>query len=253
MPFALKTIESLLAEAPEHRGMLLSAASGFAQYSYGWVQMPADFREARKPGARRRRCGSARRNCTCEPATTVCAGIELRHSGFSKAMRGTTDEANAAIARLDREDLPFLYWTAAPWGAAISLFKNDPALSSSIPIVEALLRRGLELDETYEEGGFHELLMAFEAGSASVGGSMAEAEEHLRRAAELSRGGRASVFVNQAELLAVPRQDKAAFEAALAKALAVDLDAFPESRLANVLAQRRARWLLGRTADLFVD
>jgi hypothetical protein len=27
----------------------------------------------------------------------------------------------------------------------------------------------------------------------------------------------------------------------------------PESRVANLIAQRRARWLLGRTTELFVE
>jgi hypothetical protein len=32
VPFSLKLIESLLAESPNHRGLLLAAASGFTQY-----------------------------------------------------------------------------------------------------------------------------------------------------------------------------------------------------------------------------
>src|SRR5207247_766810 len=34
VPFSLKLIESLLAESPNHRGMLLAASSGFTQYAY---------------------------------------------------------------------------------------------------------------------------------------------------------------------------------------------------------------------------
>ena len=34
LPFALKTIETLLAEAPEHQGLLLSACESYNQYSY---------------------------------------------------------------------------------------------------------------------------------------------------------------------------------------------------------------------------
>ena len=42
MPFSLKLMESVLAETPEHRGLLLSLASGFTQYGYGFVQLDAD-------------------------------------------------------------------------------------------------------------------------------------------------------------------------------------------------------------------
>src|SRR5262245_44894779 len=47
IPFGLKTVESLLAEAPRHRGLLYAASSGFTQYAYGFVQQEADFVEAR--------------------------------------------------------------------------------------------------------------------------------------------------------------------------------------------------------------
>jgi predicted anti-sigma-YlaC factor YlaD len=36
-------------------------------------------------------------------------------------------------------------------------------------------------------------------------------------------------------------------------ALAVNVDAAPEYRLANIVAQQRARWLLSRIDDLFVE
>ena len=44
-PFSLKLMESLLAETPRHRGLLLAAASGFTQYGYAFVQQDADERE----------------------------------------------------------------------------------------------------------------------------------------------------------------------------------------------------------------
>src|SRR5450432_4131622 len=46
VPFGLKTVESLLDEAPRHKGLLFAAASGFVQYGYGRVQQDADFAEA---------------------------------------------------------------------------------------------------------------------------------------------------------------------------------------------------------------
>ena len=42
-PFGLKTIESLLSEVPEHRGLLLAAARGFTQYAYVYVHAPAEL------------------------------------------------------------------------------------------------------------------------------------------------------------------------------------------------------------------
>ena len=41
LPFALKLMEGLLDQVPQHRGLLLATSSGFTQYSYVWVQQPA--------------------------------------------------------------------------------------------------------------------------------------------------------------------------------------------------------------------
>src|SRR3984885_252969 len=45
LPFSLKLMESLLAESPRHRGLLLAASSGFTQYAFVYVQVPAEETE----------------------------------------------------------------------------------------------------------------------------------------------------------------------------------------------------------------
>lgn len=42
LPFGLKLIESLLAESPRHRGLLLAACRGFTLYAYAYVHQEAD-------------------------------------------------------------------------------------------------------------------------------------------------------------------------------------------------------------------
>ena len=42
LPFALKLMESVQVELPEHGALLLGLASGFTQYSYAFVQTPAE-------------------------------------------------------------------------------------------------------------------------------------------------------------------------------------------------------------------
>ena len=45
-PFSLKLIESLLAETPRHKGLLLAASRGFTQYAYAFLQQEAEETEA---------------------------------------------------------------------------------------------------------------------------------------------------------------------------------------------------------------
>jgi predicted anti-sigma-YlaC factor YlaD len=62
----------------------------------------------------------------------------------------------------------------------------------------------------------------------------------------------ASPFVAYAEAVSVGKEDRREFESLLQRALAIDPDARPEWRLANLIMQRRARWLLARVDDLFL-
>ncbi len=50
----------------------------------------------------------------------------------------------------------------------------------------------------------------------------------------------------------MPRQQRKEFQELLQRALAIDPDAHPQWRLANLVLQRRARWLLTRTDELFL-
>jgi len=50
----------------------------------------------------------------------------------------------------------------------------------------------------------------------------------------------------------VQKQDLKQFESLLERALAIDVDAHPDFRLANLIYQRRARWLLAKKDELFL-
>ncbi|MEQ1892100.1 MAG: TRAP transporter TatT component family protein, partial [Planctomycetota bacterium] len=73
-----------------------------------------------------------------------------------------------------------------------------------------------------------------------------------KRPLELSGGTRASVHVALATSVCVSTQARDEFEELLARALAVDLSADPDQRLANRLAQARAQRLLAHIDDLFL-
>jgi hypothetical protein len=140
------------------------------------------------------------------------------------------------------------------WAGAIDLSKDDPDLVGDLPIVEALIDRALELDETFDAGAIHSFLIVYEMGRpGGEGDPAAQARKHFARSIEISKGQLASPLVAMAESVAVAEQDRAEFESLLERALSIDPDARPEWRLSNVIFQRRARWLLERTDRLILD
>jgi len=78
------------------------------------------------------------------------------------------------------------------------------------------------------------------------------ARKHFERALALSKGADASPLVALAEAVTIQNQDVKEFESLLNQALAIDPDANPNTRLLNIVMQRRARWLLSRKSELFL-
>jgi len=250
LPFSLKLIESLLAESPRHRGLLLAAASGFTPYAYAFVQEEADEiedRDLEKATALRIRA----RRLYLRARDYGIRGLEVAHPAFGSEVRR---DAKAAVRVTAKNDVPLLYWTAASWGAAISLSKDNPDLVADQGIVEALIDRALVLDERFDSGAIHSFLITYEATRNGAEGDFAvRSRRHFDRAMELSEGHQAGPLVSLAEDVSLQKQNRAEFETLLKRALAIDVNAKPEYRLANLIMQRRARWLLQRTDDLFVE
>jgi predicted anti-sigma-YlaC factor YlaD len=249
VPFGLKTIEGLLDQAPRHKGLLYAAASGFVQYGYGHVQQEADFVEATDLARATALRGRARRLYR-RALDYGLRGLEVDFPGFRDALRKDT---KATLARTRREHVPLMFWTALAWGAAMSLSKEDAELTADQAVAEALMARCLALDEGYEYGSGHDFFISYEGRGAQAGGSVDRSRVHLERSMALSKGWRAFPLVTFAESVSVAAQDRKEFRALLDKALALDPDAHPEVRLSNLIAQKRARWLLGRADELFVD
>ena len=252
IPFGLKTMEALLAEAPEHDGLLLAASSGFTQYAFAFVQGEADLVEE-KDLARATALRARARKLYARALRYGLRGLEARHPGFEAGLRDE-NRRPATLAATTKADVPLLYWTGAAWGAAISLSKENAELTADQGLAEALERRALALDETFGRGAIHDFFISFEGGRpAAAGGSVGRARAHLERAVALSEGKRAAPYVSFAESVSVGAQNRAEFEELLKKALAVDPDAVPELRLANTVSQRRAAWLLARVDELFLE
>ena len=177
-------------------------------------------------------------------------GLDVRHHGFSQALRR---DPRQAVLVAKASDVPLLYWTAASWGLAISLSKDNPDLIADQPLVEGLIDRAFELEPDFDSGCDSRLSHQLRVGAPGrERRSRRPGEAALRSRGDPDQGQLASPFVSFAEAVSVPNQDRAGFDALIEHALAVDPDARPEWRLQNLVTQRRARWLLAREDDLFI-
>ncbi len=250
LPFALKTTEGLLGSQPDNPKLLLTAASGFTQYAYAFVQTDAEILDEDDPKAAQAVFERARR-LYARAQRYGMRGLEALHPGFEA--RFEKDQA-AALKMLEPEDVAMIYWTAAPWAARISISKDQPLLIAELPKVEALMKRALALDEDWGTGSLHEFFEAYQAGrSEAVGGGVAKAREHYERALELSGGKKLPPLLTWAESVAIQNQDRKLFDELIDRILAFDVDSAPAFRLVNIITQRKARRLQEQAGDLFLE
>ncbi len=250
LPFALKLMEGLLEQVPQHRGLLFATSSGFTQYSYVWVQQPAD--EVEQQDVERAKVMRLRaRKLYLRARDYGIRGLEVNHHAFGAALQR---DPKSAVRVARKKDVPLLYWTAVSWGAAISISKDDHDLVADQPIVQALIDRSLQLDPDFDNGAIHGFLITYESARQGIKGDFAvRSREHFNRQVELTGGQLASPYVSLAETVSISKQDRPEFESLLRHALGIDPNAKPEWRLNNIVMQRRARWLLSREDDLFLS
>lgn len=176
LPFSLKLVESLLAESPQHRGLLFTAARGFVLYSYAYVHYAAE-QQAREDLQRARALRDRGRRLYLRAFRYALRALAQSYPGFAEQW-SSQPQAAADMIGVDRadQDVPCLYWAAAALGLAISVSKHEPAMLARLPEVEVLLERALALDEAWDAGALHEFKITW----AAARGAQSDREEMRR-------------------------------------------------------------------------
>lgn len=248
IPFGLKLYESLLDSAPRNKDLLIATCSNFTQYGVAYLETEALV------------LGEARHHDEVTHLNDRALKLYLRARGYClRAMEvrfpgiGPTllRDPAAALAKARKADVPLLYWTAAAWGSAIALALDKPDISIDLPTVRALADRAIALDESWGKGALHEMFISLDGLGEGLGGSTDRARAHFKRAVELQGGSSPGPYVALALGIAVPAEDRAEFESLLKKALEVDPEKDPSTRLVTLVQQRRARALLDQIETRF--
>jgi len=251
-PVLLKIMETLHDGLPKHKAVRESLAKNFTIYGTLFVKEDGERIEEKSVSQAKDYYARARRLFLRARAYGL-EGLELASPGITAAL-GDKNARGPLLAKLKKEDVGLLYWTAAAWAQAISVSKGDLKLVGERGQVESLMARALKLDESYEEGAIHEFYIVYDmTRSETQGGGKARAKQHYERALQLSKNKKMAPHVYWAEDQIEAPQNKAEFVRLLKLVVACDVDADLDHRLANILNVRRAKWLLSRTDDLFAE
>jgi len=250
LPFGLKTMEMVLESTPEHYNLLVATAAGFVKYGYAFVLYPAEefeYSDFKAWQVEKKRA----KNFFLRARSYGLRALSVEFPSFSLQLR---ENPQKALKTVNEENVPALYWTAAAWASALSMDKSDMTLVGDLPLIEAMMQRALELDESWNNGTLHEFFIVFAASKPKAAANgYSVSKEHFERAMELNKSKSISPLVSLAESVAIPQQNRDKYNLLLKQALDFDVDKFPERRLENIIAQRRASRLLKNVDQYFIE
>ena len=252
LPVVIKSDEKKLAKAPENAALRVETGSYYIMYANAFVEGPAKMLPASSYEKRDKKLAEAKKRYL-RGVEILRAGLDKKYPGINEAFQ--EGKLPAYLKRLEKDDVSAIYWTVAGTLAAYSLDPMDLDLGLKLPELTALIQRAYELDPAFNNGALDDFFVLFYGAlPPPLGGDRDKAKAHFRLALEKTGGNAASPYVSYAEVIAIPEQDYAAFKDYLGKALAVDFRKMKDSeeKLANKIAQRRARFLLKHADDYFI-
>ncbi|MDR0443911.1 MAG: TRAP transporter TatT component family protein [Treponema sp.] len=251
LPFAIKMYESLLSINPNHQGLINTTGSLFVMYANAFVQGPAE-QLPRSRYAERQEAMERAKKLYLRGFDILYRGLELKYPGFKEAFHNGS--LQTFLSKMNKNDVPALYWSAAGGLSAFSLNPFDLELGVRVPEFFALVQRAYELYPDFNSGALDEFFFIFHASiPQAMGGDKSKVEIHYQKALEKSKGLLAGPYVSYAQSVLIPAQDYAKFKELLDTALSIDPEKDPANRLINVLSKRKARYLLDSAALFFVD
>lgn len=253
LPTQLKLAESLLEVSPDNDILLQLCAQAFSQYAYGFVEEESEAIADADP-ERAKVLKARARDLYLRGMRFGLRMLARQDSRFPGVFYKSDEELRAAVASLGDGALPGLFWTGFGMAGAINVGKERPELIAWLPRIGIVMERAAAIDEKYFFASPLLTLGAFWGGrSATFGGDLPKGKQYFERALALYPDF-LTIKVLYARLYAVQAQDGALYRRLLDEVLAADLSkAMPEQRLANTIAQRKARRYLAEADNLFLE
>ena len=253
LPVIVKMYEILALQNPKHQGLQIMAGQLNVMYGNLCVQTPAESLPVAELQKQVSEFNRAKYHYL-KGRQYILDVFESRWPGFEKAFLSSDEEAvKKAVLNLSKEDVNAAYWAGGASLIAWSLDPLDVDALSSIQGPVAILEKAASLDPDYNKGAIWDALCQFyTAAPVDFGGDYERGLECYEKALAASGGKSPGIYVTYAQSVCKPSGDRDGFIECLNKALAIDVDEEPESRLMNVLSRQKAQYLLEHVDDYFI-
>ncbi len=252
-PVILKMMDMLAATAPDNSNISSTAGSMYVMYANVWLQGKGAMLPYEEWETQKQLYGRAKKHYR-RGYDYIMDSLELKHKGFKAAF--ASSDYDTAFAGFKKEDAADLYWGGAAVLAGVSVDVLDPNFAADRDGAIKMLFKALELDPDFGNGMLDEIMMQYYASMPEgMGGSMEKALYHYKHGVELSGDRLVSIHVSYASTICTKKQSQEGYDeftAVLESVLERDVESVKENRLANIISQQKAAWLLENRDDYFL-
>jgi len=226
-PSFLLMVDSLLESNPQNKALLVNGTQAYS--------------------------GATAALVACNAADDRVAALSSKARLYGKRLlsfylpleNSNSDMLDSALSKLTIQNGPHLFWGAFGWLSWVQQQQGSPASMADLVVIEKIMKRLLELDETIENGSPHLFFGAlYGAKPALIGGDPERSRYHFERALKLSDRSSLIVHTTFAETYGRMTFDKVLHDALLHEVLDFHLADAPSRTLINQIAKRKAQQLL---------
>ena len=259
LPFAIKLYETLLAQNPDHQGLILTTGSLFVMYANAFVQGPAEMLPISSYREKTSELERAKK-LYLRGADILYSGLEKKYPGFGGSFRA--GKLDSFLAKTKKDDVPLLYWAVAGILSAYSLDAFNMELGVRVPELKTMIERAYVLDPDFNKGAIDDFFIIFYSAlpenllgdhSDNANYKTNLVDDHFKKAVEKSGGFSASPYISYAKSVCIPAQDYETFKEKLEIALKINPNDDPSNRLVNVLSIQKAKYLLENAGMFFLE
>lgn len=227
-PAYLLMIDSMIASEPDNTALLRIGSQTYAAYTSALAECDAPAKRIQAIVDKARLYG-----------TTLISDL------LPGVATANQDKLDRELARTSKSDVPSLFWGTLAWLTWIQQQQGAPAAMADLVVVEKIMTRLLELDETYQAGAIHLFFGALQATRPTmIGGDPERSRQHFERALEISGHRFLLIQTTYAETYARRTQNKQLHDSLLREVIDFPMQSAPEYTLSNVIARKKAARLL---------
>ena len=226
-PAYLLMIDSMITSSPDNKNLLRTGTQSYSAYATALSE-----------------CGKSDQRISVISDKAYLYGSRLLNQ-YLPMEKTDGIEFDRILAKLDKNDLPFVFWGTFGWINWVQSQKGSPAAMADLVIIEKIMSRLLELDETFEGGSIHLFFGGYYAAKpALLGGRPDLSKIHFEKALALSERKFLLIQTTYAATLARQTMNKELHNRLLEEVIHFPVGSAPEFALSNRIAVKRAHALL---------